>query len=247
MDANDNGCNNLHSGYDFFKNRLWNVESVTENAICLQLHSPDGDQGFPGNADIKVTYTLKDSGLHIAYDGICDQDTIFNMTNHTYFNLAGHEHPEKAMSQLLTLPAQHFTPADAQLIPTGEMQDVTGTPMDFRSPKAFGQDINVDFEALRLSGGYDHNFEVCADHAAVLQDPQSGRTMTVLTDCPGVQVYSGNFLVGETGKDGISYCYRGGICLETQFFPSAIKYPHWKQPVTKAGQPYHSETTYKFN
>lgn len=245
LGTND-GPNNLHSGPDFFKNRLWTVEDVKENSIRFMLESPDGDQGFPGNAVIRVTYTLKDAGLYIAYDAVCDQDTVFNLTNHTYFNMAGHENPEKAMDQLLMMPARHFTPDDAQSIPTGECRNVEGSPFDFRTAKPIGRDINMAYDALELQGGYDHNFEVWCDPCAVLSDPVSGRTMTVTTDCCGVQFYSGNFLKGEIGKDGVSYCYRGGICLETQFYPNSLNTPQWKQPITKAGEKYHSETVYSF-
>ena len=246
MGKND-GCNNLHSGPDFYKNRLWSVENVDDTSICLSLESPDGDQGFPGNATIKVTYTLEDCGaLSICYDAVCDQDTVFNMTNHSYFNLAGHDKPEQAMDMLLHMPARFFTPADKASIPTGECRSVEGTPMDFRTPKSIGRDIGTDYDALNLQRGYDHNFEVPDDLCAVLTDPVSGRCMTITTDCPGVQFYSGNYLAGETGKDGVSYCYRSGICLETQYFPNAINQPEWKQPVIRAGKPYHSETRYIF-
>ncbi|MBP3477853.1 MAG: galactose mutarotase [Oscillospiraceae bacterium] len=248
MDPNDNGCHNLHSGFDPYKNRLWEVVKHEENSIRLRLLSPDGDQGFPGNAEIHVTYTLEAPGtLAIFYDGICDKDTVFNMTNHTYFNLAGHKHPEKAMDQILSMPARHFTVCDAASIPTGENRSVEGSPMDFRQPKPIGRDINADYDALKLQGGYDHNFEVFTDPCAILSDKDSGRTMAVSTDCCGIQFYSGNFLEGEIGKDGVSYCHRGGICLETQFYPDCINHPDWKQPIAKAGQRYHSETRYKFN
>ena len=246
LDANDNGVNNLHSGFDPYKNRLWQVVSHTADAIRLRLDSPDGDQGFPGNAVIYVTYTLEGGDLRITYDATCDQDTVFNMTNHTYFNLAGHDHPEKAMDQILQMNATFFNPADELSIPTGELRSVEGTPMDFRTPKAIGRDLDQEYDALRLQGGYDHNFEALGEVCATLCDPASGRTMKVLTDCPGVQFYCGNFLEGETGKDGVAYCYRGGICLETQFLPDSVNHPEWKQPFTKAGQPYHSETVYRF-
>ncbi len=247
LGTND-GRNNLHSGPDFYKDRLWNVEQVSENSICLSLDSPDGDQGFPGNAKIRVTYTLEEGGvLHISYDAVCDQDTVFNMTNHSYFNLAGHDKPEKAMDMLLSMPARFFTAADQESIPTGECRPVDGTPMDFRTAKPIGRDINENYDALVYQNGYDHNFEVYTDPCAVLSDPVSGRCMTVVTDCPGVQFYSGNFLVGETGKDGVKYCFRGGICLETQYFPNALNCADWKQPIVKAGEAYHSETKYIFS
>ena len=247
LDVNDNGINNLHSGFDPYKNRLWQVVSHEENAIRFRLESPDGDQGFPGNAQIDVTYRLESDGsLHILYDGVCDRDTVFNLTNHSYFNLAGHEHPEKAMSQELTMPARVFTPDDALSIPTGETRSVAGTPMDFRVPKPIERDLGQDYDALNLQGGYDHNFEVFCNPCATLRDPESGRTMIVITDCPGIQFYSGNFLQGETGKDGVSYCYRGGVALETQFYPDSVNRPEWKQPFVKAGEKYHSQTIYKF-
>ena len=247
LSPNDNEVNNLHSGPDCFKNRLWTVAEITGNSIRMKLNSPNGDQGFPGNAEIFVTYTLEVPGtLRICYDAVCDQDTVFNFTNHSYFNLAGHDKPEKAMSQILSMPARFFNAADKDSIPTGELRSVEGTPMDFRCPKPIGRDINTDYDALLLQGGYDHNFEVFADPCAILSDPESGRTMAVTTGCPGVQFYSGNFLKGETGKDGVSYCRRGGICLETQFYPDSVNRPEWPQPFTKAGQRYRSETKYVF-
>ena len=247
LQPNDKGKNNLHSGPDFFKGRIWNVAKLTEDAITFTLESPDGDQGFPGNAHIRVTYSLEQGNtLRITYSGICDRDTVFNMTNHSYFNLAGHDQPEKAMDQILTMPARFFTPSDAESIPTGEKRSVEGTAMDFRTPKAIGRDINLDEEPLRLQGGYDHNFEVFANPCAILSDPESGRTMAVITDCPGMQLYSGNYLSGELGKDGVSYCRRSGVCLETQFYPNALNYPQWPQPVVAAGEKYKSETCYVF-
>ena len=247
MDQNDNGVNNLHSGFAFFKDRIWTVVEHTGSSICFELFSPNGDQGFPGNAVIRVTYSLEPRGtLRIAYDCVSDKDTVFNFTNHSYFNLAGHDHPEKAMGQILSMPARHFTPDDELSIPTGEIREVAGTPFDFRTPKPIGRDLAEDYDALRLQGGYDHNFEVFTSPCAFLHDPESGRTMAVDTDCCGIQFYSGNFLQGETGKDGVSYCYRGGICLETQFYPDALNKPHWKQPITKAGEHYHSVTKYIF-
>ena len=150
------------------------------------------------------------------------------------------------MDQVLSLPARHFCPDDAESIPTGEKRDVSGTPMDFRAPKAIGRDIGIDYDALNLQGGYDHNFEVFCNPCATLTDPASGRSMSVYTDCPGIQFYSGNFLDDE-GKDGIHYGKRSGVALETQFYPDALHHPDWAQPITKAGQRYHSETCYRFS
>lgn len=245
LEGNDNG-NNLHAG-DCYCFRMWELAEQTESSVKLQLRSPNGDQGFPGNADITVTYALEADGvLHVTYDGVCDADTVFNMTNHSYFNLAGQANTEKAMGQILSMPARTYTVADAESIPTGEMRSVEGTPMDFRTPKPIGRDINEDYEALNLQGGYDHNFEVFCNPCAVLQDPASGRTMSVVTDCPGIQFYAGNFLGKDVGKDGVLYTKRSGICLETQYYPDAVNRPEWAQPFFKAGERYHSETKYIF-
>lgn len=246
MTPNENG-NNLHSGPDFYHDRIWKVLSHTESAISLELFSPNGDQGFPGNATIQVTYSLTpDGSLHIVYDGICDQDTVFNLTNHSYFNLAGHDKVEAAMEQVLSMPGRFFNADDAESIPTGELRSVAGSPMDFRNPKPIGRDIDADYDALNLQGGYDHNWEVFCNPCAILSDPTSGRVMSVYTDCPGVQFYAGNFLAGEPGKGGISYPKRSGICLETQYYPDSIHHPEWPQPIVKAGEKYHSETVYRF-
>ena len=246
MTPNENG-NNLHSGPDFYHTRVWEVVEESDTAVKFHLSSPDGDQGFPGNASIDVTYQLDATGgLHIVYDAVCDKDTIFNLTNHSYFNLAGHDHTGAAMDQLLMLPARVFSVADDESVPTGEMRSVEGTPMDFRSPKPIGQDIGADYEPLNLQGGYDHNFEVFCNPCAVLSDPVSGRTMAVYTDLPGIQFYAGNFL-NETGKGGTVYGKRSGIALETQYYPDSIHHPEWAQPVTKAGETYHTETVYRFS
>ena len=247
LDIN-NGNNNLHGGFDPYKNRLWTVVRHEENSIVFGLHSPDGDQGFPGNADIRVTYTLEAPGtLRITFDAVCDQDTVFNMTNHAFFNMAGHDKPEKALDQLLTMPARFFTVSNEESVPTGELRPVDGTPMDFRTPKPIGQDIGADYEPLHLQNGYDHNFEVFTDPCAILTDPESGRTLSISTDCPGLHLYVGNYLACDPGKDGVAYCRRGGIALEPQFYPDAVNHPEWRQPFTTAGTPYHRETIYRFS
>ena len=241
------GANSLHSGPDCYHLRLWELAEHTQTSVTFRLHSPHGDQGYPGSADIRVTYSLdEENALCITYDAICDRDTVFNMTNHSYFNLAGQENTGAAMAQELTLPARFFTVADAASIPTGELRSVDGTPMDFRTPKAIGRDIEADYEPLHLQGGFDHNFEVFCNPCATLHDPVSGRTMRVFTDCPGIQFYAGNFLK-DTGKGGICYGKRSGIALETQFYPDSVNHPEWLQPFTPAGTPYHSVTRYQFD
>ena len=246
MTPND-GENNLHSGPDTYYLRMWKLISHTNTAVTLELESPNGDQGFPGNAVIRVTYRLdSQGGLHIVYDAVSDQDTVFNFTNHSYFNLAGQEHTDKAMDQILCIPGRWFNPDDAQNIPTGERRSVAGTPMDFRVPKVIGKDIGKDYEPLKLQGGYDHCWEVFCNPCATLTDPESGRSMAVYTDCPGIQCYAGNFL-DEMGKGGVHYGKRSGIALETQFAPDSLHHPEWPQPIVKAGEKYHSETVYRFS
>ncbi len=244
MEPNEKG-NNLHSGPDFFHHRLWDVKECSESHIKLHLFSPHGDQGFPGNAHIYVTYTLENDTLKITYEAVSDRDTVFNLTNHSYFNLAGHQNQEKAYDQLLCIPGRHFTVTDAQNIPTGENRSVEGTPMDFRTPKAIGADAFADYPSLNMANGYDHNFEVFCNPCATLTDPESGRSMAVSTDCVGVQFYAGNFAKGK-GKGGVEYKPRCGICLETQYYPDAVHHKDWVQPIFKAGEKYHSETSFRF-
>lgn len=243
--AND-GENSLHSGPQGYHTRLWQVVWQKEHAIRFGLHSPHLDQGFPGNADITVTYTLCDNALTIRYEAVSDRDTVFNLANHSYFNLAGHNHPELAMEQTLSMPARTFTPADSQSIPTGEERSVAATPMDFRLPKKLSRDIAADYEPLQLQRGYDHNFEVFCNPCAILSDRESGREMAVYTSCPGVQLYSANY-TDCIGKGGQKYPPRSGVCLETQYYPDACHKPQWAQSLVIAGEKYESATTYRFH
>ena len=249
LDKNNNG-NNLHSGLDFYHHRMWNVKETTENSITLSLRSPDGDQGYPGNFDVDVTYTLTDDNeLKIHYNGTPDQDSIVNMTNHSYFNLNGHA-SGSILEQEVWVDADAFTATDDKLIPTGEIVPVEGTPMDFRVKKPIGRDINEDYEALVFGGGYDHNW--CLNNngefAKVIEmsSKESGITMEVYTDLPGVQIYSGNFLKEELGKDGIVYNHRQAICFETQGYPDSINHDNFPSVVCKAGEVYKTTTIYKF-
>ena len=244
LPANE-GKNNLHSGPDSWAWRLWEKTAHTDSSLTLSLHSPHGDQGFPGNADVSVTYTIENDGLTIEYRVVSDRDTVFNLTNHAYFNLFGQDKPERAMDQELLIPGEYFCPDDAENIPTGELRHVEGTPFDFRSFKPIGRDIGMDYEPLHLQGGYDHNFVNSGRVCAVLRNPETGLTMTVTTDCPGVQVYAGNFL-DNTGKGGVYYGKRTGVALETQFYPNAVNHPEWPQPVVKAGEKLRSVTRYAF-
>ncbi|MEG2700447.1 MAG: aldose epimerase family protein [Hungatella sp.] len=254
LDANS-GPNNLHSGPDYYRNRIWDVEiEETElgTKISFALFSPDGDQGYPGNAHVTVSYTLTpDNSLQIDYHMIADADTIANFTNHAYFNLSGHQ-SGSTLDQEVWIDANQFTIADATSIPTGELVDVKETPMDFTVMKPIGQDLDADYEPLLLGKGYDHNWVL--NHAAgelalsaKAYDGKSGRSMEVYTDLPGVQFYTANFLNPEfVGKDGIGYASHGGYCFETQYFPDAINKPQFPSPILKEGEEYTTTTIYKF-
>lgn len=244
--AQNNLGNNLHSGPDFYSHRLWEIETHTETGITFLLDSPDGDQGFPGNAKIRVTYQLQaPRTLSIRYEALSDQDTIFNLTNHSCFNLRGHQHPQASMEQILMVPSSRFLPCDDSFVPTGEIWDVADTPMDFRIPKPIGRDIEANYAPLQNPKGYDHSYPTEGALCAVLSDPESGRVLEVYTDSPCVHVYSGNYIDAE-GKDGVHYCDRAGVALETQFYPDAIHNPSWPQPIAKAGIPWTGRTDFVF-
>lgn len=249
LDKNDNG-NNLHSGYNYYQKRIWEVEDHSENQITFLLHSPDGDQGYPGALDMHVTYFLDDENtLNICYEAVPDQDTVINMTNHSYFNLNGHN-SGSVLEHTVTLNADYFTPADEESIPTGEIRSVEGTPMDFRQGKMLGEEIDNDYEPLRFGAGYDHNWVLknkggFAKVAEVTSD-RSGIRMEVYTDLPGVQMYTANFLDNESGKDGAFYTRRSAVCLETQHFPDAVHHDNFPSPICRKGERYATHTAYRF-
>lgn len=253
LGINSANRNNLHSGPDYYRSRLWDtkVEDTDDGTkIIFSLFSPDGDQGYPGNADISVSYTLtEDNGLRLDYYMKADADTVANFTNHAYFNLAGHE-SGSVLDQKVWIDADYFTVTDKDSIPTGELVPVKGTPMDFTSLKAIGQEIGADYEPLIFGKGYDHNWvlnhpagELSLSVKAV--DEASGRVMEVYTDLPGVQFYTGNMLDG-IGKDGVEYKARGGYCFETQHYPDAVNKPQFPSPFLKAGEEYKTTTIYHF-
>lgn len=254
LEANS-GRNNLHSGPQFYRNRIWESQAEETDLgtrITFSLFSPDGDQGYPGNAHIAVSYTLTpDNSLKLDYHMVADQDTIANFTNHSYFNLAGHQ-SGSVMDQKVWMDADTYTIADETSIPTGTLVPVKGTPMDFTRMKAIGQDIQKDCEQLRFAGGYDHNWAL--NHpvgelalSAKACDEKSGRIMEVYTDLPGIQFYTANSLRSDgTGKGGVTYGPRGGYCFETQYFPDAINKPQFLSPVLKAGEEYKTTTIYHF-
>ena len=253
--AANNGPNNLHSAPDLYHTRLWECrEAASEEGDRLDffLDSPDGDQGYPGHAKIRVSYTLtEDSRLLIDYHMVSDKDTIANFTNHCYFNLAGHDSGE-VLNQEVWLNASAYTPADAVSIPTGEIAPVAGTPMDFTQMKPIGRDIDAPFQDLQFGNGFDHNWVL--DHApgvlslaARARDPKSGRTMETYTDLPGVQFYTANGLKDlMPGKGGAHYGRRHAYCFETQYYPDACHKPQFPSPILKAGEEYKTRTVYRF-
>ena len=248
LEKNDNG-NNLHSGMDFYNQRMWKVKETADDHITFELDSPDGDQGYPGAVHIEVTYTLtEDNAVKIAYHAVPDADTLINMTNHSYFNLSGHA-SGTAWNAKVWIDADAFTETDAELIPTGMVVPVEGTPMDFRKEKVVEKEIGADYTPLKLAGGYDHNWVLNGKgfrKAASAESEETGIKMEVYTDLPGIQFYSGNFLAGSKGKEGAVYEKGYGICFETQYFPDAIHKENFESPITKAGEVYDTTTVYKF-
>ncbi|MEG0794079.1 MAG: aldose epimerase family protein, partial [Lachnospiraceae bacterium] len=219
--------------------------------ITLTLHSPNGDQGYPGALDMEVTYTVtKDNGIQIEYFSTPNEDTVINMTNHSYFNLNGHDWGT-ILDQGVWIDASYYTRTDSQLIPTGELVEVEGTPMDFNEMKLLGRDIDLPYEALDFGQGYDQNWALnnCGmfSKVAEMQADHRGILMEVYTDRPGMQLYTGNFLDGtDVGKENVVYQRRSGVCFETQFFPDAVNQEHFKGPICKAGDVYRTKTMYKF-
>lgn len=250
LDVND-GPNNLHGGFDGYHARMWNaIADEANNAVTFTLESADMDQGFPGNATVKVTYTLKeDNTLALSYEAVSDKETVFNMTNHSYFNLDGAE-SDSILEQMVWIDSDEFTEADAESIPTGKLIPVEGTPMDFRTYRVIGQDIDADYEPLKFGAGYDHNWVLKNNGkmatVAKMKSEKSGIVMEVSTDLPGMQLYVGNFLNNELGKDGKKYARRSAACFETQFFPDAVNHDNFQSPVFRAGEKYETVTEYKF-
>ena len=251
LDQNENG-NNLHSGAAGYDTLIWEMQVNEEGgSVTFTHHSPDGEQGYPGNFDVSVTYTLTDENeIKIHYEGISDKDTIANLTNHSYFNLEGHDFGS-ILDHELMIDADAFTVVDHESIPTGEVRPVEGTVFDFRTPKAIGKEIEAEEEQLKFTGGYDHNFVLNTDgtmkKVAEVKAPVSGRKMEVYTDCLDVQFYAGNFIEEAwIGKDGNPYQKRSGFCLETQFAPDAVHHDNFPSPVLKAGEKYDTTTINKF-
>ncbi len=252
LDKND-GENNLHSGYESSFCKLYDTkrgESAEGEYVEFYRISPHLEQGFPGNLEQKIRYTLTDSNAFIIdYEMISDKSTIVNPTNHTYFNLDGHNSGD-ILQHELEVYSDAYLATDEALIPTGEIVEVAGTPMDFRIRKKVGADIESDYLPLQYAHGYDHNYVFENDRAlkkvAKLYGAHSGIHMTVLSDLCGLQVYSGNFLNGQIGKSGAVYHKRAGICFETQFYPNSCNEAKFPSPLLQAGEKFTSRTIYLF-
>lgn len=245
----NDGQNTLHGGRDFYNKRIWKTGETQEDHVEFLMDSPSGDQGFPGNVKISVTYTLtKDNEVKIHYRAVPDAGTLMNLTNHSYFNLSGHA-SGTVLDQEVMLYADAYARADSQSIPTGEIVPVSGTPMDFRQLKPVGAEIEEAYEALEFGKGYDHNWVLNGNgyrKAAFMRSKESGIAMEVYTDLPGLQFYTANFVDHEKGKEGAVYNMRQAACFETQYFPDAVHKDHFEGPEVKAGEVYETTTAYRF-
>jgi aldose 1-epimerase len=267
--AKNDGPNSLHGGERGFDKQVWHAEpfqSDSGQGVVFTRTSPAGEEGYPGNLEVRVTYTLtEDNALIFDYQATTDAPTPVNLTQHSYFNLRGTTPGSRGVTpgdtlrdildHVVTLDADRFTPVDSTLIPTGELRGVEGTPFDFRTPHAIGERINADDQQLRFGGGYDHNFVLTRsdttyqqlEPAATVYEPESGRVMEVFTTEPGLQFYSGNFLDGTiTGKGGVVYAHRSGLALETQHFPDSPNQPGFPSTILRPGETYRTRTVWSF-
>ena len=247
----NDGDNALHGGLNGFNKKVW-TSTETENGVELKYVSKDGEEGFPGNLTTTVRYTLKGNELRIDYTATTDADTVLNLTNHSYFNLKGQGNGD-ILGHAMKINAHRYTPVDKNLIPTGELAPVAGTPFDFLEPTAIGARIDADNEQLKLARGYDQNWVLEGDGkkvivAAEAYEPTTGRVLEVLTDQPGIQFYTGNFLDGSvTGTDGKVYKKRYAFCLETQHYPDSPNHPTFPTTELKPGETFRSTTVYRFS
>jgi len=253
----NNYGNTLHGGVRGFNKRVWrarDISSASELSLEMRYAAKDGEEGFPGNLNVTVVFTLplNRNQLRIEYTASTDAPTIVNLTNHSYFNLSG-EGVGNVLDHQLTVFSSKLTPVDGSLIPTGEIRSIKNTPFDFTKPASIGSRIDDKNEQLKFGRGYDHNWVLSGKRhpmakAATLYDPKSGRTLQIMTTEPGIQFYSGNFLDGSIrGKDGKSYAYRSALCLETQHFPDSPNHPSFPSVVLKPAETFHSTTVYRFS
>ena len=246
----NDGVNHLHGGVHGFHAHVWQIEKADKSSVTLLTTSPDGEEGYHGELKLRVTYRLDGGAISIRYDAVSDKDTVFNPTNHAYFNLGGHD-AGSILAHTLKLEADYFTPAGPGLIPTGELRPVDGTPFDFREAMPLGLHMEDEDSQLRPAGGYDHNFVLRGEpgalrSAGLLACPASGISMEVLTTMPGVQLYTDNVSESRSGKNGACYGPHHAVCLETQFYPDSPNKPAFPSPVLPAGVPCHYETVYRF-
>lgn len=251
LEINEND-NNIHSSMDRgFHKVLWDAEVVSDDSVSFSHHSPHMENGFPGNLDISLTYTLTDTGsLILSYYGVSDQKTLVNLTNHSYFNLSGYD-SGNILDTIVWINAKYFTPVRKGTIPTGEIRCVEHTPMDFQVPKPIGRDLGGEDEQLKLVYGYDHNFVLNGwgrglRKAATAESPRTGIYMTVYTDLPGLQFYGGNTTRDIVGKGGVLITKNSGFCMESHYFPNSINIPAFPQPVLEKGAEYKTTTIYQF-
>jgi aldose 1-epimerase len=252
--ARNNGRNHLHGGIQGFNRAVWLVdpfESKDGPAVRLYYRSVDQEEGYPGNLDVQITYTFTEGpALVIVYEAIADARTVINLTNHSYFNLSG-QGSGTILNHELRLEADQFTEINDECLPTGTILPVTGTALDFTSLRRIGASIDSDDPAIKAGQGYDHNFVIRGKSGqlrpcAYVQDPKSGRTMSLETTMPAVQFYSGNLMKPDTGKEGAQYDRRNGFCLETQYYPNSPRMPHFPSTVLEPGQTYRHQTIYRF-
>jgi aldose 1-epimerase len=253
LNSNSPGGHTLHGGLRGFDKAVWELDTCTEDSLSFTLSSPNMEEGYPGKLDVKCTFTWTDNKeLRVSYEAVTDRDTPVNLTGHGYFNLAGHDSDISASEQILTINADFITPTDENLIPTGEIRPVAGTAFDFRKAKRIGRDIDSDDIQLRFGKGFDHNWVLNkTEHgeyklAARLFSPDSGITMEMYTDQPGLQFYAGNALHGQCGKGGVHYGARQGAAFEAQNFPNAANMAHFPSPILRPGEKYCHRTAYKF-
>lgn len=252
LELND-GNNHLHGGFKGFNFFMWNAQ-IVDGGVCFSRVSPDGEGNYPGNLSVKCTYTFSDEcALKLHYEAQTDKLTACNLTNHSYFNLNGHN-SGTVINHKVQILADKFTAVDAESIPTGELRPVEGTCFDFRKPVDIAEALKCDCEQLRNTGGIDHNFVLSSEQGirkiASISGPETGIVMDVYTDQPGVQFYIGNFLDGSMpvkGGGGEGYKAREGLCLETQYYPDSVNHPEWPQPFLNPGDKYDTSTIYKFS
>src|SRR5688572_11059557 len=250
--ACNDGAHHLHGGLRGFDKVQWTTEEATQRRLRLSYTSPDGEEGYPGDLDAEVTFELTDDNeLNVEYAATADRATPVNLSHHGYFNLTGDVDAD-VLGHILMINADAFTPVDGGLIPTGEIRELTGTPLDFRAPTAIGARINDDDEQLRNGSGYDHNFIIngaagTLKLAARVLEPRSGRVLEIFATQPGLQFYSGNFLDGAgIGKQGALYRKHSGFALETQYFPDSPNHPHFPDTVLRPGKEYRERAVYRF-